>query len=85
MYAQVITSAYVTLDGVMEAPGSVDSLGDRSGWSFTYSNDEAAAFKFAELMASGALLLGRVTYEIFAASWPAQKGTFADRINRLPK
>jgi dihydrofolate reductase len=82
---RVIASEYVTLDGVMEAPGSEDSLGDRGGWSFTYANDEAAEFKSAELMASDALLLGRVTYEIFAASWPAQKGEFADRINRLPK
>jgi dihydrofolate reductase len=82
---RVIASEYVTLDGVMEAPGSEDSLGDRGGWSFLYSNDEAAAFKFDELMASDALLLGRVTYDIFAASWPARTGEFADRMNRLPK
>jgi dihydrofolate reductase len=82
---RVIATEYVTLDGVMEAPGSEDSLGDRGGWSFLYSSDEAAAFKFDELMASGALLLGRVTYEIFAASWPARIGDFADRMNHLPK
>lgn len=82
---RVIASEYLTLDGVMEAPGSEDSLGDRGGWSFLYSNDEAAAFKFDELMASDALLLGRATYDIFAASWPARTGEFADRMNRLPK
>ena len=43
---RVIASEYLTLDGVMEAPGSEDSLGDRGGWSFLYANDEAAAFKF---------------------------------------
>ncbi|HEY7091637.1 MAG TPA: dihydrofolate reductase family protein [Ktedonobacterales bacterium] len=82
---RVIASEYLTLDGVMEAPGSEDSLGDRGGWSFLYSSDEAAAFKFDEVMASNALLLGRVTYDIFAASWPARTGEFADRMNRLPK
>jgi dihydrofolate reductase len=82
---RVIASEYLTLDGVMEAPGSEDSLGDRGGWPFLYSNDEAAAFKFDELMTSDALLLGRVTYDIFAASWPARTGEFADKMNRLPK
>jgi dihydrofolate reductase len=82
---RVIASEYLTLDGVMEAPGSEDSLGDRGGWPFLYSSDEAAAFKFDEVMASDALLLGRVTYDIFAASWPARTGEFADRMNRLPK
>jgi dihydrofolate reductase len=57
----------------------------RGGWSFLYSNDEAAAFKFDEVMASDALLLGRVTYDIFAAAWPARMGDFADRMNHLPK
>ena len=82
---RVIASEYVTLDGVMEAPGSEAALGDRGGWSFLYSNDEAAAFKFDEVMASDALLLGRVTYDIFAAAWPARTGEFADTMNRLPK
>jgi dihydrofolate reductase len=82
---RVIASEYVTLDGVMEAPGSEDSLGERGGWSLLYSTDEAASFKFDELMASDTLLLGRTTYDIFAASWPARTGEFADRMNRLPK
>ncbi len=82
---RVIASEYVTLDGVMEAPGGEDSLGARGGWSFLYADEEAAAFKFDELMASDALLLGRVTYEIFAASWPSRTGDFAERMNQLPK
>ncbi|MBZ9766719.1 dihydrofolate reductase family protein [Mesorhizobium sp. CA6] len=48
-------------------------------------NDEMQAFKEDELADSGAMLLGRVTYEIFAGHWPAEKGDFADRFNALPK
>ncbi len=82
---KLIATEYVTLDGVMEAPGGEDSLGPRGGWSFLFSNEEAAKFKFDELFASDALLLGRVTYQIFAATWPPRTGEFADRINSLPK
>jgi len=82
---KLIATEYVTLDGVMEAPGGEDSLGPRSGWSFLFSNEEAAKFKFDELLASDTLLLGRVTYQIFAAAWPSRTGELADRINSLPK
>ena len=59
---QVIVSEFVTLDGVMEAP---------ENWSvFEYWTKEIGQFKDEELFASGALLLGRVTYEIFAQAWP---------------
>src|SRR5258708_18467927 len=71
----------------MEAPGGEESLGTLGGWSFLYWNEEAAQYKFDELFASGALLLGRVTYQIFAAAWPSMKDEkgFADRMNGLPK
>ncbi len=82
---KLVVTEYVTLDGVMEAPGGETSLGSRGGWSFLFSNEEATKFKFAELFASDTLLLGRVTYEIFAATWPSRTGEFADRINSLPK
>ena len=49
-----------------------DSLGPRGGWSFLFSNEAAAKFKFDELLASDTLLLGRVTYQIFAAAWPSR-------------
>lgn len=48
-------------------------------------NDEMNTFKEDELADSGAMLLGRTTYEIFAGSWPKQTGDFADRFNTLPK
>ena len=75
---KVIASEYVTLDGVMEAPNE---------WSLQFWSDEAAKYKFDELFSSGALLLGRITYEGFAAAWPSMKDEegFADRMNDLPK
>jgi dihydrofolate reductase len=75
---KIIASEYVTLDGVMEAPNK---------WSFQFWSEEAAQFKLAELFASDALLLGRVTYEGFASAWPSMKDEagFADRMNSLPK
>ncbi|GAC1434982.1 MAG: dihydrofolate reductase family protein [Ktedonobacteraceae bacterium] len=76
---KVIVSEYVTLDGVMENPGG--------GWSFQFWNEEAAKYKYDELFASDALLLGRVTYQGFAAAWPTMTGTgeFGERMNSLPK
>ncbi len=75
---RVIVSEYVTLDGVMEEPGQ---------WSFQFWNDEAAKFKSDELFASDALLLGRVTYQGFAAAWPTMTGTgeFGEKMNGMPK
>lgn len=82
---RLIATEYLTLDGVMEAPGSETSLGERGGWSFLFSSDDHRQFKWEELLASDALLLGRTTYEIFVAAWPARTGEFADRMNSLPK
>ena len=74
---KVILSMYLSLDGVMENPA----------WTRPYWNDEIAAFKFDELFASDALLLGRVTYQGFAEAWPSMTDEqgFADRMNSLPK
>jgi dihydrofolate reductase len=74
--SKIVVAQFLSLDGVMEAPEK---------WSFPYSNDEFAAYKMAELKASGAHLLGRATYDIFAASWPSRTGEFADIMNSLPK
>src|SRR4051812_45351662 len=75
---KLVLSMYLTLDGVMEEPGE---------WSFPFWNDEAAQFKFDELFASDALLLGRVTYQGFAAVWPTvtDEAGFAERMNNIPK
>jgi dihydrofolate reductase len=72
----VVVTEFLSLDGVMEAPET---------WALTYWNDEIEQFKNDELSASGAHLLGRVTYAGFAAAWPSRTGAFADRMNSLPK
>lgn len=84
--AKVVVSEYVTLDGVMEDPGGGEGSA-HGGWSFRFWSEDAAKFKFDELFASDALLLGRVTYEGFARAWPSVKDEqgFADRMNSLPK
>ncbi len=83
---KVVVSEYVTLDGVMEDPGGGEGT-KHGGWSFQFWSEESAKYKFEELFASDALLLGRVTYEGFAKAWPAVKdgGEFADRMNSIPK
>lgn len=82
---RLIVSEFISLDGVIEAPGGEKSLGERSGWSLPYFNDETAQFKLADLRESDALLMGRVTYQIHAAAWPSETGEFADLMNGLPK
>jgi len=83
---KVVVTEYVTLDGVFEDPGGGEGT-RHGGWSFQFWNEEAGKYKFDELFASDALLLGRVTYEGFAKAWPTMKdgGEFADRMNSIPK
>jgi dihydrofolate reductase len=68
------------------SPGGGEGTG-RGGWRFQFWNEEAEKFKFDELFASDALLLGRVTYQGFAAAWPSMTDEqgFADRMNSLLK
>ncbi|MCZ8511786.1 dihydrofolate reductase family protein [Paenibacillus filicis] len=83
---KIIVSAFLTLDGVMEDPGGGEGF-EHGGWSFPFFNEEYMKYKRDELFDSGALLLGRVTYQGFAAAWPSRKSDddFADRMNSLPK
>jgi len=71
---KLIVTEFLTLDGVMQAPGGAeeDTRGnfDRGGWGFQFFNEEVLRYKSDELFATGALLIGRVTYEIFAGAWP---------------
>jgi dihydrofolate reductase len=84
---RVVVSEFVTLDGVMQGPGGAEPGFEHAGWSMAYWHEEIARFKFDELVASDALLLGRVTYQGFAAAWPSASDEqgFADRMNGLPK
>jgi dihydrofolate reductase len=73
---KIAATLFISLDGV---------VGEPQEWSFPYWGDETSAYKDAELRASGAQLLGRFTYEGFAAAWPSRTGEFADKFNRMPK
>ncbi|WP_051366346.1 dihydrofolate reductase family protein [Hamadaea tsunoensis] len=84
---RIIVSQFVTVDGVMEGPGN-DPAFDRAGWAFKFDRgSEGNAFKLNEVMEAGALLLGRVTYDGFAAAWPnmTDEVGFAEKMNGMPK
>jgi dihydrofolate reductase len=83
---KVVASEFVSLDGVMEDPGGAEKF-VHGGWTMPYWSDEIGQFKFEELKAADALLLGRVTYEGFAAAWPTMTdtGEFGELMNNLPK
>jgi dihydrofolate reductase len=82
---KVVVSQFVSLDGVFEDPGGSEGW-DRGGWAFQFDRGaEGDKFKLDEVMASDALLLGRVTYEGFAEAWPSRTGDFADKFNGMPK
>lgn len=82
----IVVAEFVSLDTVMEDPGGAEGT-PHGGWSMAYWNDEIAAFKTEELFDAEAMLLGRTTYEGFAAAWPTMKDEegFADRMNGIPK
>jgi dihydrofolate reductase len=83
--ARIVVSQFVSLDGVLEDPGGSEGW-ERGGWAFKYERGpEGDQFKLDEVMASDALLLGRVTYEGFAEAWPSRSGDFADKFNGMRK
>jgi|ERR671922_1234277 dihydrofolate reductase len=83
--AHIIVTEFVSLDGVMEDPGGAEVF-EHGGWALEISRgEEGDKFKLDETMESDALLLGRVTYEGFAAAWPEREGEFADKFNSMPK
>jgi len=82
---RIVVTEFVSLDGVMEDPGG-DGNFKHKGWTFKFNRGEAGdKFKLDETRDSEALLLGRVTYEGFAAAWPSRDGEFADKLNSMPK
>jgi dihydrofolate reductase len=82
---RIVVTEFVTLDGVMEDPGGAEKF-ERGGWAFQFDRGpEGDKFKVEELFASDATLLGRVTYQGFAAAWPSRTGEFADKMNGMPK
>jgi dihydrofolate reductase len=82
---KLVVTEFVSLDGVFEDPGGAENY-EHGGWTFEYDRgDEGNAFKLDELMEAQVQLLGRVTYEGFAAAWPSREGPFADKLNNDPK
>ena len=82
---RIVVSQFMTIDGVVEDPGGSEGS-DRGGWAFRFERgDVGDRFKLDEVMAAGALLLGRRTYEGFAEAWPSRTGAFADKYNGLAK
>ncbi|HYR61608.1 MAG TPA: dihydrofolate reductase family protein [Actinomycetota bacterium] len=81
---RIVVTEFVSLDGVMEDPGGAEGF-KHGGWTFQVDQGEGQTFKLDETMATEALLLGRVTYQGFAAAWPSMQGEFADKFNNMPK
>jgi dihydrofolate reductase len=82
---KIVVTEFISLDGVVEDPGGAENF-KHSGWSFEIDRgEEGNKFKLDETLDSDALLLGRVTYEGFAAAWPQRDGEFADKFNTMPK
>ncbi|MEX2226746.1 MAG: dihydrofolate reductase family protein [Dehalococcoidia bacterium] len=74
---KLVESTFVTLDGVIGSPQE---------WGPPYWNDEHANYARGLLFDADALLLGRVTYEVFAQAWPSRSGDeMADKMNAMPK
>ena len=84
---RIVVTEFMSLDGVVEDPGGSENF-KYGGWSFEIARgEEGDKFKVDEVFASEALLLGRVTYEGFAAAWPSRTDDvgFADKFNSMPK
>ena len=82
---RIVVTEFISLDGVIEDPGGTEDF-KYGGWSFEIDRgDDGDKFKLDEALNADALLLGRRTYEGFAAAWPSREGEFADKLNNMPK
>jgi dihydrofolate reductase len=84
---RIVVTEFISLDGVIEAPGGGEEY-EHAGWTFEIDRgDEGDKFKLDELIEAEAQLLGRVTYEGFAAAWPSMndEAGFAEKMNGMPK
>ena len=88
---RIVVSDFISLDGVVQAPGGeredLDGGFRHGGWSMPYFDPETMGPVFDDVIgAAGALLFGRRTYETMAAAWPDRAGDpFADTMNRIKK
>jgi dihydrofolate reductase len=85
--SRLIVTEFLSADGVMEDPGGAEGY-EHGGWALQIDRGpEGNQFKLDETLAAAAMLLGRRTYEGFAAAWPSRTDDlgFADKINSMPK
>ncbi len=89
---KLVVGTFLTLDGVMQAPGSPDEDRDagfkHGGWMYNYSDEQMGEIVIDQFAAADALLLGRKTYEIFASYWPyfePADDPLATALNSMPK
>jgi dihydrofolate reductase len=84
---KIVVTEFITLDGVVKDPGGAGEI-ERGGWAFRFERGpEGDKFKLDEIMDADAQLLGRTTYEGFAAAWPNREDEagFAAKFNSMPK
>ena len=82
---EIIVTEFISIDGVVEAPGGEEDF-KHTGWTFDIETDQTMYDdKFQETREAGGQLLGRRTYDGFAAAWPERDGEFADLFNTMPK
>jgi len=84
---KLVVSEFISLDGIIEDPGGAEGT-PHGGWAFRFPSPDGQELKWEELQAADVQLLGRVTYEGFAAAWPLmekQTGEFGKRMNSMPK
>ena len=81
---ELIVTEFVTLDGVMEAPGGEPGH-PHSGWVMDFMGDEQLEYKLKEVLEADAHLIGRITYESIAGAWPDRDGALAEKMNSMPK
>jgi dihydrofolate reductase len=82
--SRIVVSQFVSVDGVIEDPVGMEELG-RGDWTRASSGPEGGKYKVDEIMDAAAMLLGRKTYEGYAAAWPGRDGEYADKLNGMPK
>ena len=82
---KIVVSVNVTLDGVVQDPTGDEGFKQGGWFDFELAGEEWAKIEYAEALGAEALLLGRRSYEWFAARWPSRSGELADRLNSMPK
>jgi class 3 adenylate cyclase/dihydrofolate reductase len=84
---KLVVTAFVTLDGIIEAPGFDEHRSGRNAWALRFQTDDDEVFNKGQAMSADAFLLGRRTWQIWAAFWPTAPGDLemTQRMNSIPK